>query len=84
MKKYNNIVIDIIDVIKIQLATINKVFAEIKKMKQGSIAHVDQITTISKMRIYNPKSTEDALYNIKLSNNSLTLIDNKIKELFTY
>ncbi|WFA10377.1 type II toxin-antitoxin system PemK/MazF family toxin [Tissierella sp. Yu-01] len=84
VRAYNNITTSIIDIVEKHLAINQKISDEISKMKRGSIAHVDQITTISKMRIYNPKSTEDALYNIKLSNESLTLIDDKIKELFTY
>ena len=51
-------------------------------MKNGSIALINQITTISKQRIYNPKSDMDVLADIKLSNNSLNLIDAKIKKLF--
>lgn len=83
-KNYQNAIINILTTIKVQIDVNKKIMREISNMKKGSIAHVDQITTISKMRIYNPKSTGDALYNIKLSNESLTLIDNKIKELFTY
>lgn len=67
-----------------QLPLLKKLLKEIMGMKEGSIAHVDQITTISKMRIYNPKSSYDTLHDVRLSNESLTLIDNKIKELFTY
>ena len=53
--------------------------AELDKMKHGSFALVHQITTISKQRIFkNP-----LLSKIKLSNDSLNLIDNKIKELYT-
>ena len=55
---------------------------EISQMKNGSIALINQITTISKQRIYNPKSDVDVLADIKLSNNSLNLIDAKIKKLF--
>ena len=55
---------------------------EISQMKNGSIALINQITTISKQRIYNPKSDVDVLADIKLSNNSLNLIDTKIKKLF--
>lgn len=80
----NNITNNIITIVEKRIDVSKKVMQEIKKMKKGSIAHVDQITTISKMRIFNPKSTEDALYNIRLSDESLTLIDNKIKELFTH
>ena len=51
-------------------------------MKKGSIALVHQITTISKQRIYNPKTSKDILSNVKVSDTTLDLIDSKIKELF--
>ena len=55
---------------------------EISKMKKGSIALVSQITTISKQRIYDPKTSSDILANLRVSDNTLDLIDSKIKELF--
>ena len=61
---------------------IKKVEKEIAKMKKGSIALVSQITTISKQRIYDPKTSNDILSNLRVSNNTLNLIDAKIKELF--
>lgn len=56
---------------------------EINKMKKGSIALLNQITTISKQRIFNPKSSNDLLSGIHISNSSLNLIDTKLIELFT-
>lgn len=82
--QYHSVIDDLIEIVLRQRDNNRKLVAEIKRMKNGSIAHVDQITTISKMRIFSPKTTDDALYNVKLSNQSLTLIDNKIKKLFTY
>ena len=61
---------------------IKKVEKEISKMKKGSIALVTQITTISKQRIYDPKTSSDILANLRVSDNTLDLIDSKIKELF--
>lgn len=61
---------------------IKKVEKEIVKMKKGSIALISQITTISKQRIYDPKTSSDILANLRVSNNTLDLIDSKIKELF--
>ena len=61
---------------------IDKIQKEILQMKNGSIALVNQITTISKQRIYNPKHDIDVLSGIRLSNASLDLIDEKIKKLF--
>ena len=51
-------------------------------MKSGSIAHVDQITSISKMRITNPRNSGDSLYGIKFPPEVLDSIDKKIKELY--
>ena len=61
---------------------IKKVEKEISKMKKGSIALVSQITTISKQRIYDPKTSSDILANLRVSDNTLDLIDSKIRELF--
>lgn len=56
---------------------------EIGKMRMGSIALVGQITTISKIRIYDPKTNHDILSNVKLSNEKLDLIDQEIIQNFT-
>lgn len=64
---------------QIELSEIKK---SILKMKDGSIALVDQITTVSKIRIYDPIYTNNVLYGIRLSDSSLDSIDTKIKELF--
>jgi len=58
---------------------IEKMEKEILKMKEDSIALINQITTISKQRIYKDLLTR----NVKLSNNSLDLIDEKIIKYFT-
>lgn len=56
---------------------------EIVKMKFGSIALVGQIHTISKIRIYDPKTNFDILSKVKLSNEKLDLIDKEIVANFT-
>lgn len=61
-----------------------QVFNQFRDMKEGSIAMVKQITTISKMRILNPLSEKDALADIKLSSNKLNIIDEQIKKFFTH
>lgn len=61
---------------------IKKIEKEIAKMKKGSIALVNQITTISKQRIYDPKTSKDILSNLRVSGKTLDLIDEKIEELF--
>lgn len=57
--------------------------SEVRGMKIGSIALVNQITTISKIRIYDPKRNEDVLSNIKLSNEKLDMIDKVIGENYS-
>ena len=52
-------------------------------MKKGSIALVNQITTVSKIRIYDPKTDHDILSNIRLSDEKLDLIDQEIAKKFT-
>ena len=57
---------------------------EVSKMKRGSIALVCQITTISKIRIEDPRNTHGVLNGIKLSPTNLDKINKKIKSLFLY
>lgn len=56
---------------------------EISNMERGSIALVGQIRTISKIRIYNPKTNSDTLSKVKLSNEKLDLLDEEILHNFT-
>lgn len=57
---------------------------EISKLKSGSIALMEQITTVSKMRIYKPKNSSDLLYGIKFSDGAMDKINEKLKELYLY
>ncbi len=61
---------------------IEKILEEVRQMKKGSIALINQITTISKQRIYNPKKDLDILSGVKISDEKMKLIDEKIKKLF--
>ena len=65
-----------------EIDSIKNMQHEINKMKEGSIALVGQITTISKIRIYTPKTKYDVLSNVRLSNESLDLIDAELQNLF--
>ena len=65
-----------------KIAFIEKMLEEIKDMKKGSIALINQITTISKQRIYNPKKDVDILSEITLSEEKMNLIDEKLKKLY--
>lgn len=73
-----NEIIETLDLLK----TWAKIENEIAKMKSGSIALVSQITTISKQRIYDPQKTGDILSGLRISDESLDLINKKIKQLF--
>lgn len=59
-----------------------KLQREIAKMKAGSIALISQITTVSKIRIYDPLYSSSTLSNIRLTPQLLNLVDQKICELF--
>lgn len=63
---------------------LEKQFKEINKMKLGSVALIEQITTVSKMRIYKPKYSHDLLHGVKFSNGALDKINTKIKELYLF
>lgn len=62
-----------------KLEYLDKLQNELLKMKHGSFALLHQITTISKQRIYKTS----ILAGIKISNNSLDLMDKKIIKLYT-
>ena len=64
-----------------KITFVQQINKEIEKMKNNSIALVNQIRVASKQRIYNPKTEFDVLSGIKLSNESLNLIDNKLKKI---
>lgn len=68
---------------KKQISQYNKLIGEISRMKKGSIALVAQITTVSKLRIYYPKDTDDVLSGIRLSPQTMDKVDDAIKRLFT-
>lgn len=70
-------------IINSQLDLLEKMRFEISKMKNGSIALTNQITTISKIRIYDPKTTKDMFSGITLSDEGLTKIDEEIIRRYT-
>ncbi len=65
-----------------ELQVVHKLEKEIDRMKVGSIGVVSQITTVSKMRIFDPRNEGGVLSGIKLSPTNLDLLNNKITELF--
>ncbi len=80
-KEINKSKDEISDILK-ELDIIDRLNKEVKKMKVGSIALVGQIKTISKIRIYDPKTNSDVLSKIRLSPETLDKIDTEIKKLF--
>jgi len=66
-----------------ELLLIKRMYTEVQKMKKGSIALTNQIRTISKIRVYDPKTNYDILSGVKLSNQKLDMIDEEIIRNFT-
>lgn len=64
------------------LRFLKKMYNKMQQMKKGSIALVSQITTISKQKIYDPQKTSDLLSGVKISDESLQQINNKLKKLY--
>ena len=69
-----------LEVIRKTMRTIERYDKELSKMKSGSMAVMNQITTISKQRIYTPKRSVDFLYNVSLSENAMDKINKKLIE----
>lgn len=63
---------------------LNKIGLEIARMKEGSIALVNQITTISKMRIFDPRNLKGVLSGISLSEENMEKINEKMKNLYIF
>ena len=63
---------------------LNKIGEEISRMKEGSIALVNQITTISKIRIFDPRNLKGVLAGVSLSEESMEKINQKVKELYIF
>ena len=63
---------------------LNKIGKEIAQMKEGSIALVNQITTVSKIRIFDPRNLKGVLSGISLSEESMEKINDKLKELYVF
>lgn len=75
--------LELIPFLSQELEFLKKFEKEITKIKKGSIALLNQITTISKQRIYYPRTSKDLLSGVHLSNASLDLLDEKLIKLFT-
>lgn len=69
---------------KEQQEYLDKIGLEISRMKEGSVALVNQITTISKMRIFDPRTLKGVLAGISLSEENMKKINQKIKDLYVF
>ena len=79
LEKIEDIPINIQNIIEKEQKYIEKMEKEINKMKKDSIALINQITTISKQRIFK----DTVRRNVKISSESLDLIDKQIIKYFT-
>lgn len=79
LEKIDNVPINIQNIIEKEQKYIEKMENEISKMKKDSIALINQITTISKQRIFK----DTARRNVKISSESLDLMDKQIIKFFT-
>ncbi|MGN9152800.1 type II toxin-antitoxin system PemK/MazF family toxin [Bariatricus sp. HCP3S3_E12] len=69
---------------RIQQEYLEKIGLEISHMKEGSIALVNQVTTVSKMRIFDPRNLKGVLSGISLSEENMEKINQKLKELYIF
>ena len=67
---------------RIEQAQLRRQIKTLSKLRNGTIVDVGQITTISKMRIVNPKIYSDSLYGLKLKPSDLDVLNRKLSELF--
>ena len=67
-----------------ETTALHKINIELHRMKEGSIAKIEQITTISKQRIYDPRKSADVLSGIRFSDAAMDKINEKIKELYIF
>lgn len=63
---------------------LEKIGQEISRMKEGSIALINQITTISKIRIFDPRNLKGVLAGVSLSKENMEKINKKLKELYVF
>jgi len=80
LEKLEAITVDFQNAIEKEQKYIDKMEQEVYKMEKDSIALINQITTISKQRIFK----DTVRRNVKISNNSLNLIDKQIIKFFTH
>ena len=60
----------------------NKFILKTQNMNKDSIVLLNQVTTISKMRLYDPKNNNSILNGIVLSDDTMDKIDEALKKIF--
>ena len=60
----------------------NKFILKTQNMNKDSIVLLNQVTTISKMRLYDPKNNSSILNDIVLSDDTMDKIDEALKKIF--
>lgn len=75
---------DVLNILSDEERSLDKIKSELYKMKDGSIAKIEQITTISKQRIFDPKGSKDVLSGIQFSSAAMDKINEKLKELYIF
>ena len=61
-----------------------KIGKEISRMKKGSVALINQITTVSKQRIFDPRNLKGVLAGVSLSEENMKKINQKVKDLYIF
>ena len=62
---------------------LSKTETELKHLKLGSYGIINQIRTVSKMRVLNPTNKYSSLYDLKVSSETMLKIDEKISKFYT-
>lgn len=61
----------------------NRFYKSSPSLQKSSYLRIEDVTTISKARIITPRYTSHPLYQLRLSDSTLDLIDNEIISKFT-
>lgn len=65
-----------------RIELLEKTMKKLRVLKHGSIVVLNQIRTISKMRISDPEDKYDILYRLKISSKNLDAIDERLTALY--
>lgn len=71
-----------VEAAKRTLKQCDEILEQIKQLKKGTVANINQVVTISKRRIHRPAHQKDILYGIRISSEEMALIENAFKDLY--